>query len=110
MNDDGDGAICPVCIEHNFQESFALGKSKGKNPRGSNNKQMACDNCGSFDHLWRQCDAPNVEQYKRQRMASMGEGAGGGYVSVPVPEISAPLPAALRSIGAAASTSYSPTV
>ena len=61
LSDDGDGALCPVCAEYNLQESFVMGKSKGKSLRGSNNKPMVCGNCGSLDHLLRQCDAPDSE-------------------------------------------------
>ena len=36
LNEDGDYALCPMCIGQaaDYQETFAMGKAKGKNPRG----------------------------------------------------------------------------
>ena len=48
--------------------SFAASSFK-INPKGRDGKPLKCSCCGSIRHLWRQCDAPNAEEFKAQRRA-----------------------------------------
>ena len=35
---------------------------------------LRCDHCNSEQHLWRKCDAPGGDDYRRRRAASGGKG------------------------------------
>ena len=74
-----EGWYCPACQQADSQfagksSNKGKGSSKG-NPRGANGQRLVCDNCGSDQHLWRNCTAPNASSYKAMRM-SQGGGKG----------------------------------
>ncbi|CAK0892089.1 unnamed protein product, partial [Prorocentrum cordatum] len=50
------------------------GKGEKTNPRGANGQPLRCDHCNSEKHLWRKCDAPGADDYRRKRATSGGKG------------------------------------
>eukprot|EP00971_Amphidinium_carterae_P207588 4119141-Amphidinium_carterae.1 len=53
------------------------GQHTGGNPKGADGQPLRCSHCGSTEHLWRKCNAPGSEEFKKQRLAG-GKGKGKG--------------------------------
>ncbi|CAK0838295.1 unnamed protein product, partial [Prorocentrum cordatum] len=74
LSEAGGGALCPGCTWNTQEYYKGTGKGEQTNPRGANGQPFRCDLCNSEKHLWRKCDAPGADDYRRKRATSGGTG------------------------------------